>query len=265
MLKHDATSLPANKFRGIPRKNTMIKNTAPSDLILSVKRSKFRIDDPAAEHSDSEFLKLRPEILERDGDSCFFCKFKSKKWQEVHHLDNDHSNNDLSNLVTVCPICHMVFHIGFAGQRQAGRLIYIDPSYGVTQADLNNLVRALWIHESANKLKMDSPSTAILGRLKQYSIVAHMLLSSSDPAILAEYMLSKMSDDEYDRRGEIFKGFLLLPQAPHFDKQIAYWRSEVFSPPKDWQAIALSTLGKWAENDMGDKSITSICKILERG
>lgn len=242
----------------------MTLNIKPSDLILSVKRSKFRIDDPTSEHSDTEFTKLRPEILERDGHSCVFCRFKSKKWQEVHHLDNDHSNNDLANLVTVCPLCHMVFHIGFAGQRQAGRLIYIDPSYGVTQADLNNIVRALWIHESANKLKMDCPSTAILGRLKQYSIVAHMLLSSSDPAILAEYMLSKMSPEEYDQRGDIFKGFLLLPQATYFEKQISHWRSEVFSAPKDWQSLALSMLGRWAENDFGDKTMGSIYRILEK-
>jgi len=234
------------------------------DLVFSVKKSKFRVDDPTAEHADSEFAKLRPEVLERDNHTCQCCLFRAKKWQEVHHADNDHSNNALSNLVTVCPLCHMVFHIGLAGARQSGRLIYIHPSYGVDQASLNNMVRALWIHESSGKASFDSPSSAILGRLKQYSIVAHSLLSSSDPSILAEYMLAKMSDEDYAKRGEIFKGFLLLPQSGNFQKQITYWKESAFTETKNWKTLAYQSLSKWSENEFGDKSMSSISKLLER-
>ena len=29
---------------------------------------------------------------------------------EVHHIDNNHSNNDIANLAWVCPTCHMEIH-----------------------------------------------------------------------------------------------------------------------------------------------------------
>lgn len=240
-------------------------NTSSSlELVPSVKKSRFRVDDPSAEHSDSAFQKLRPEILERDDYTCQCCGFKAKKWQEVHHIDNDHSNNKLSNLVTVCALCHMVFHIGLAGERESGRFIYIPPKYGVTQAKLNNMVRALWVHEASSRSKMDSPASAIIGRLTQYKIVANSLLGSSDPSILAEHMLSRMPAEAYERRGEIFKGFLLLPNASAFPKQIEYWRKEVFPAPKDWKTISYQSLSRWAENELGDSSMESIVKLLEQ-
>ena len=234
------------------------------ELIPSVKKSRYRVDDPSAEHADAEYLKLRPEVLERDDHTCQCCGFKAKKWQEVHHVDNDHTNNKFHNLVTVCTLCHMIFHIGLAGKLEAGRFIYIAPKYGVTQAILNNVVRALWIHEASSRSKMDSPASAILGRLSQYKIVANSLMGSSDPSILAEYMLSKMSAEDYARRGEIFKGFLILPNASAFSKQIAYWRTEVYPAPKDWKTIAYQSLSRWSDNELGDSSMESIIKMLER-
>src|SRR5690554_7898806 len=116
-------------------------------LILSVKRSRFRMDDPTADHANREFVGKRPSILERDRYKCRFCGFKAKKWQEVHHVNNDHQDNSDINLVTACPLCHLVHHVGFAGMRQAAQLIYIDPEVKVSQRDLNQLVRALWIAE----------------------------------------------------------------------------------------------------------------------
>ena len=51
--------------------------------------------------------KYLPEIIERDGDRCFYCRGKFHKWitkykREFDHLDNDQTHNDISNIV----ICH---------------------------------------------------------------------------------------------------------------------------------------------------------------
>lgn len=43
---------------------------------------------------------------------CFDCKFNThEKVLQVHHIDKDRSNNDLTNLVILCPTCHAVRHL----------------------------------------------------------------------------------------------------------------------------------------------------------
>lgn len=45
--------------------------------------------------------------------SCIDCGYdKHKDILHVHHLDGDRSNNDIANLVIVCPTCHVERHIG---------------------------------------------------------------------------------------------------------------------------------------------------------
>lgn len=44
--------------------------------------------------------------------ACGWCKYK--KLMEVHHLDSDRSNNDISNLAVLCPICHRAITLGYA-------------------------------------------------------------------------------------------------------------------------------------------------------
>lgn len=41
---------------------------------------------------------------------CANCGFDNKDALEVHHIDNDRSNNKLNNLITLCPNCHTLVH-----------------------------------------------------------------------------------------------------------------------------------------------------------
>lgn len=48
----------------------------------------------------------------RKMDRCEKCGFsKEPKILGIHHKDLDSSNNDLSNLMVVCPNCHSLFHL----------------------------------------------------------------------------------------------------------------------------------------------------------
>lgn len=76
----------------------------------------WRRDDWMAADADAEFKLVRQKVLERDEHTCRFCGFRAPKWQEVHHLDDNHHNNDPDNLVTACMFCHMVHHLGLAGE-----------------------------------------------------------------------------------------------------------------------------------------------------
>jgi hypothetical protein len=66
------------------------------------------------------FSLLTPMILERDANRCIACGVEQKIIQsrngksrsniEVHHIDKDQTNNEPSNLVTLCKRCHSAAH-----------------------------------------------------------------------------------------------------------------------------------------------------------
>jgi len=58
---------------------------------------------------------LRGQIRERDGERCVVCSAENGPWKlVVHHIDQDRSNNDPTNLITLCRSCHNRGHnLGF--------------------------------------------------------------------------------------------------------------------------------------------------------
>ena len=60
-----------------------------------------------------EFLQIRDKIKIRDDYTCQGCDMKEEDcydYLDVHHIDTNKENNDLSNLVTLCPRCHGLEH-----------------------------------------------------------------------------------------------------------------------------------------------------------
>lgn len=223
------------------------------------------MDDPTKDHSNNEYLAKKPDILKRDDYTCQYCGFKAKKFQEIHHLDNDHKNNADSNLITTCTLCHMVNHVGFAGIKQTAKLIYIDPKYNVSQAQLNQVVRALWVAKNyKDNPELVSNASSLLARIHKYIILAHMKINTPDPAILADFMLNIMTDEQYEKRSEYFKGIYLLPLETGFEKQIQYWSKSVFPKNGRWESIAFQRYSKWLQNEQGDGSKSSVLEFLDR-
>ena len=62
----------------------------------------------SSEEYGGEFLALKASVYRRDK-GCQLCgQVKSRK--EAHHIDGDASNNDVRNLITLCPPCHRKYH-----------------------------------------------------------------------------------------------------------------------------------------------------------
>lgn len=51
---------------------------------------------------------------------CYDCGLEHENYAffDVHHLDGNHSNNSAQNLLTVCPNCHRVRHLGLLAAPQ---------------------------------------------------------------------------------------------------------------------------------------------------
>ena len=49
----------------------------------------------------------RRQAMEQYPHQCFICGWdKDKRILEVHHIDENRKNNDITNLMILCPICH---------------------------------------------------------------------------------------------------------------------------------------------------------------
>ena len=53
----------------------------------------------------------RMKAIEQKGHECENCGERSEV--EVHHRDKNHCNNDLDNLIVLCPECHNTVHNGW--------------------------------------------------------------------------------------------------------------------------------------------------------
>jgi len=107
--------------KGFPQK------VRPQDVSLKVKKMQTRFD----EYRDSALLmfemnhkqvaspasgnqrkrkpvpnKLRALLQKENESQCPFCYNEDVDHFEVHHIDEDPNNNEIKNLILVCPLCH---------------------------------------------------------------------------------------------------------------------------------------------------------------
>lgn len=228
------------------------ENSLPS-LTLSAKRLVWRMNDHADE-ADKAFQRVRKGILEAHDYKCLFCGHRSEKHQEVHHLDDNHSNNDPVNLATSCPLCHQVFHIGLAGMQDGADIIYA-PEF--TQAEINQFALVIWLVSEGNSKELKDPEEALQfdriqakakmvesmmeGRrgtvllrlrkaLKEHSsfpeeYLDKIKLSHLSPLMFANVLMA-LDDKTYAQRESLLGGLRLWPKPMRFRKQIAHWKTE---------------------------------------
>lgn len=91
------------------------------------RKRRYRQENPEAVAATIKRYHAKPEVQERKraymetyrrpwrehvGLVCEECGFEAteKRQMDVHHKDEDRTNNDPSNLVTLCPPCHRLRH-----------------------------------------------------------------------------------------------------------------------------------------------------------
>lgn len=212
-------------------------------LVLSAKREDWRMNDAASEDADMEFSTVRRKVRERDQNTCRFCGFRQPKpdyYIQVHHLDDDHHNNAMENLVTACMHCHAVQHIGLWGAAGEAVIVYLPE---VPQHVLNHLCRVVLVANryhikiegevraiaersptapvppvQSERLKsartMATAAQSLFDRIRARETEAELRLGTSDAAELGTALL-QTPEDMYQKRHLSLAPFRLLLLGQH--------------------------------------------------
>lgn len=188
---------------------------------------------------------VRQKILERDDFTCRCCGFKSRKYQDVHHVNGIQKDMRPDNLATLCIFCHQCFTLERVGEMRSGILIWLPE---LTQAELHHVARAVYVARISQGPIADA-ARRTLDMLMQRRENARRRLGTDDPAILASILRDYISNRVYEMRDKKLEGLRLFPldrriikeadlEFNQFPQILAYWRSKDGpfgeKQPKQW-------------------------------
>jgi intracellular multiplication protein IcmJ len=177
--------------------------------------------------------ELRAKIFERDNHTCKFCGFESKKYQDIHFLNNKATDVSAKNLATACMFCAQCFDLQKVSQMKSGVLIWL-PEIG--QADLHHVARAIYVARISQG-SMAETAKKTLDVIMERRSVAEERLGTDDPFVLANVMEDFLTPRHYAARKDKLDGVRLFPldrriiqegdlEFNQFPQILAYWRSK---------------------------------------
>lgn len=207
----------------------MAENIQGCELNLIASPGAWRLY--SARKVDERFKSYEQKIYNRDRYTCQFCGFQARLYQDIVNLDNDYTNNRLSNLVTACCFCAQCFFVesvgvgGYGG----GTLIYLPE---LTQAELNSLCHVLFC-AITNDTGYKSSAQNIYRSFKFRSQIVEDKYGegTSDPAIFGQLIID--SGIDRDKMSQLFKNLKLLPSRAKFRMQIEKWAASALEEIAD--------------------------------
>ncbi|MEZ0260248.1 MAG: type IV secretion protein DotN [Alphaproteobacteria bacterium] len=189
--------------------------------------------------------ELRQKVAARDDNTCRYCGFQSKKYQECNFVGKGDKATGPDDYATACTFCHQCFHIERIDRMQSGAVVWL-PEIG--QAALHHLCRAIYVARISQGPMADAARDAMEALLARKE-EAKNRLGTDSPKILATVLQDFLEGPEYKNRNKQFKSFRILPldrriikegdlEFNQFPQILAYWRSkdgpfgEV--PPRRW-------------------------------
>lgn len=188
---------------------------------------------------------IRTAVLQRDDNTCRYCGFQSKKYQEINFAGKTAKATGADDYVTACTFCYQCFHLERIDRMQSGAVIWL-PEIG--QAALHYICRAIYVARISQGPMADAARDsleALLARREE----AKNRLGTDGTKILSTVLQDFLEAGEYKNRHEKLKGFRILPldrriiregdlEFNQFPQILAYWRSKdgPFGelPPRKW-------------------------------
>lgn len=208
---------------------------AKVDLILDAQRSAWALSASHGSEADnsSRTRALYEKVLKRDDCVCQGCGWRSTRYQEIHPLDGNHRHRDSEDWVTLCPLCHQVFHLPQASSTGGGLLVWLPE---MSQAHLNLLTIPLFVANRNPQHKFHKLSNTLLGTLRTRAGYVRAQFHDPDPMMLAQ-LIVKMTPEEHAQRGTPLRSLRLWAQAERFGPAIEHWETHTFKKwnDTDWE------------------------------
>jgi hypothetical protein len=222
---------------------------------LSVKFTPWRSGSPESKAADAAFDKVRPAVLasRRTESGFLICEgcgfvtatgdekpFTPQGFFDLHHLDNDHANNQAANIAVACPFCHMPFHLGFNAMRGNGTLIFAPE---LSQADISRICAVSVIGFSRGdalsaKAKQSYHSLSLRGEALRKFFGPDFALNLSNYLLDRDRLEASGSGKPADDGLKTFRALRFLPdvESPDLVRAADYWRRvyqhcDIPSPP----------------------------------
>jgi len=227
-------------------------------LVPSVKLKNFRQKDPVNESAESKYSQIRLQVVARDRYTCQYCKFTTRPdrnagsntllasgYLEAHHIDDDHMKNVPNNLITICPFCHMIYHLGFAAHNDRFIMIYFP---WLKQEQINLMVNCLGvaIHRGGHT---GEQAARMLQWLIEHKAKVHKNIGPilADPINLAASLgkLGRSNPDLYANRHEALANIRFIPKLREFKDPIKYWAASGWLF-KNWEQAWENVYEQWA-------------------
>lgn len=240
-------------------------------LVPSIKLGKHRRLGETVEEYTKEYQDKRIEIIERDGAQCQFCLFrvspkrdKNKEsylasgYLEVHHINDDHTNNSKENLITACPFCHMLFHVGFAGFNKQFTIIRCP---WLSQSEINLLTNCLGVIFS--RKKTCAKQHILLAAEDLYSYLQVNLHAEAQnefgdavgaPESLGSvlYELQREDPQLYANRAKALQDLRILPNIEKFEQHISFWSQNAWHSGPNWLESFEAIYKKWVNEQINE-------------
>lgn len=195
---------------------------------------------------------MRAKIFERDDNTCRYCGFYAKKYQDTNYIKRggkDAGKNPaapvLDDYVTACTFCQQCFNLERIDRMQSGAIIWL-PEIG--QATLHHICRAIYVARISQGPMADAARDAMEALLARKE-EAKNRLGTESVKVLATIFQDFFEGPEYKNRLGKMKGFRILPldrriiregelEFNQFPQMLAYWRSKDgpfgAMPPRQW-------------------------------
>lgn len=176
---------------------------------------------------------LKQKIFERDDFTCQCCEFKSQKYQEILHKNQNFADFSDDNLFTVCNFCHQCFRMENVSEMKSGVLIWMPE---IEQTMLHHIARAIYVARISQGPVAEAARKSLDVIMKRRA-EAKKRIHTDDPYILATILKDYLGPKHYAERQKKLDGIRLFPldrriikeadlEFNQFPQILAYWRSK---------------------------------------
>ncbi len=221
------------------------------ELYPNFKLSLHRKDDEDVEYYNNRYMEQRVKALQKCKYKCIYCGLEvipdknadsrsllASGYLEIHHMDNNHQNNNLNNLYAVCPFCHSVIHLGFTALSKRCYLAYLPE---ISQERINLISSLCGVGLVAHQKTRDILEASL--KMSQLFAKAGLLFTKRYNFTTSEFisvLIDKQKENKIDEIKKVFKSIKVIPVLSSYNQEMfLYWAKGMKADISYWEKFYL--------------------------